>query len=84
MTVEGIKSNIGSYIILSIILIYIIGLTSFITKGYKSLISKLENIITKYNKQDKSKDIIINNHPKVKNIILNTDKKIKRGKWKVK
>ena len=82
MSLSELKSNIGSYIIISIVLIYIFGLTSFICKGYSSLISKLGNIITKYKKQDKSKNILINNPPKLKNFILNTEKKIKKRKIK--
>ena len=84
MSPEGIKNNIGSYIILSIILIYIIGLILFLMKGYKLLFSKIEKIMAKYNEQNKSKSIIVDNPPKSNYIKLNTLKKLeKKRKLKI-
>ena len=40
---QGIVNNIGNYIILSIILIYIISIVIFIIKGYRKFIIKLYN-----------------------------------------
>ena len=42
---EGLKNNIGSYIILSIILIHIVSLLFFIFKGYNLLNDKIQSII---------------------------------------
>ena len=60
---EGLKSNIGSYILLSIILITIINNALFIKKGYKSLLYIIDKIfyfkenkkISKINLQKKKK-----------------------------
>ena len=46
---EGIINNIGNYIILSIILIYIASLIIFIIKGYKKLYNKIKQITKKEN-----------------------------------
>ena len=46
------------------------------------MISKVENIITKYKKQDKSKDTMNNNPPKLKGVALKTDIIIKKKKEK--
>ena len=80
MSPEGIKNNIESYIILSIILIYIIGLILFLMKGYKLLFSKIEKIMAKYKEQNKSKSIIVDNPPKPNYIKLNTVKKTRKKK----
>ena len=45
LTLNGFKNNIGSYIILVIILIYISGLISFLIKGNKILKEKIEKLI---------------------------------------
>ena len=42
---EGILFNIGSYILLSIILIYIVSFFFFIIMGFKNLLKKINNII---------------------------------------
>ena len=49
-TKEGLKKNIGSYILLFIILINIIFLIIFIIKGYKKLFNIIEIIVNKKNK----------------------------------
>ena len=47
MNISKIKTNIGSYIILSIIIINTILLFIFIYKGYNDLIQKIVKIIEK-------------------------------------
>ena len=70
-----IKNNIGNYIILIIILIYIISLILFIYKGYNQLITEFNLVINNElnkNKKDKNKNNIEiknnkNNPPKKNN-----------------
>ena len=45
LSLKGIKTNIGSYILLSIVLIYIISLIFFIARGNRTLNNKIEKII---------------------------------------
>ena len=80
MTKTGFKNNIGSYIILSIIIIYLVCLISFLVKGYKLLIGKINKIIKDNKKQNRSKNtlLITTNPPKTKNLILKTDRKSKK------
>ena len=47
-TKDGIIKNIGSYILLFTICFFIISAIIFIGKGYKSLISEINNLILKY------------------------------------
>ena len=68
LTLNGLKNNIGSYIILSIILIYILGLISFLIKGYKLLTEKMEKIIKNYEIQNKSENLTLSNPPIKKNL----------------
>ena len=42
---DGLKSNIGSYILLFIILIYLITIILFYAKGYNSMVNKIQAII---------------------------------------
>ena len=56
LTKEGIINNIGSYIILSIIFLYIIGLIYFVCIGYTSIINKIKKVIN-YKNTMKSKNI---------------------------
>ena len=77
MNLTGLKNNIGSYIIVSIILIYIIGLFSFLSKGFKSLTIKIDNIIIKYKTRIKSKNTTISNPPIKRNILINNQMKNK-------
>ena len=51
---DGIINNIGSYILLAIILIFIASLVIFISKGYSSLMRQIDLII-KQNKSDDDK-----------------------------
>jgi len=56
---EGISKNIGSYILLSILLIYIIGTFLFYFKGYNSLYNIIQSILSE--NSNKTKNININN-----------------------
>ena len=46
-TREGLINNIGNYVLLSIIFYYIISLIIFISKGYKNLSDKINELIIK-------------------------------------
>ena len=46
-TREGLINNIGSYVLLSILFYYIISLIIFISKGYKNLSDKINELIIK-------------------------------------
>ena len=50
---EGLKNNIGNYILLSIILINIIFIIIFYLKGYKNIIDIIKNIIETKTKNNK-------------------------------
>ena len=82
MSLSGLKNNIGSYILLSIIIIYIIGLITFLIKGYKLLSSKIEKIIIDSKKQNESNNFIINSPPIKRNIALNIKMKNNQKKSK--
>ena len=82
MSLSGLKNNIGSYILLSIIIIYIIGLITFLIKGYKLLSSKIEKIIIDSKKQNESNNFIINYPPIKRNIALNIKMKNNQKKSK--
>ena len=69
LSLAGLKNNIGSYIILSILLIYIIGLILFFIKGYNLLKIKVDKIKLNYKRQYKSKNLIITNNP-IKKILI--------------
>ena len=49
---NGLKDNIGSYILLSIIFIYIVSSFLFSIKGYNIIITKIENIIKYLKKKE--------------------------------
>ena len=78
---EGILYNIGSYILLSIILIYIIVLFFFIYKDFKSLQKEIEFFIKFDNNNINNENKIVNDLKK-KKIIKRTIKKIKIKKKK--
>jgi len=80
MSLSGLKNNIGSYIIFSIIIIYIIGLISFLIKGYKLLSEKIEKLIINFKKKIKSKNSIINYPPIKRNNFINNQMKKKKKK----
>ena len=67
-TREGLINNIGSYVLLSIIFYYIISLIIFISKGYKILSDKINELIIKI-KNDT-------------NVTYEKEKKIKRKRKK--
>ena len=60
LSLKGLKSNIGSYIILSIILIYNIGVFVLILIEYKMIIDKFDKIVTNITKTNNS-DLNLNN-----------------------
>ena len=71
LTKKGMEKNIGSYVILSTMAIYIITLFIFAFKGYKSLISLIDEIIktkriNKEKNQIKSKKIKVTDKHKLK------------------
>ena len=68
---EGLKNNIGSYIILSIVLIHIVSLFLFIFKGYNLLNNRIKSIIPR----EKGKNKTEKKHP-----IGNPNKKKKKIK----
>ena len=94
ITKKGMEKNIGSYVILSTMAIYIITLFIFTFKGYKSLISLVDDIIktkriNKEKNQIKSKKIKVTDKHKLKtaktinksNIKVNNNKKyMRKGK----
>ena len=67
-TIEGIISNIGSYILLCIITLYIIFSILFLVKGFDSLLYNFYKIINEYEKE------------KYKSKVVNTDELIKQNK----
>lgn len=80
LTLKGLRNNIGSYILLSILLIYVVGVLIFVIIGYKELNNKINKIMEKL--EDKNNTELILNNPIKKNVKLNKIKKnsIKRGK----
>ena len=66
---EGLKNNIGSYIIISIILIHIISLILFILKGFNLLNDTIHSIISykKKRKKKNTKNKVFINNPNKKN-----------------
>ena len=72
---NGILYNKGSYILLSIIFIYIIGLFIFISKDYKSLKKEIKNLFI----NDKNNNNILDNNL-VQNKILKKQDKIEKNK----
>ena len=81
---EGFKKNIGSYIILIIVLIFLVGLITFILKGYKILNGTIDNIIK--SSEEKKKIKFTQNEPvkkkQIKIIHPQTKTKIKKKKNK--
>jgi len=75
-TKDGLINNIGSYILLATILIFIISLIIFISKGYSSLIRQINLIINKNSSEKNKKGLNIKVH---KN---NTQPNIKESKVK--
>ena len=80
MNFKRLKNNIGSYIILFIVLIYVIGLILFLIKGYKLLNEKIDNIKIDNKIQNKTKNSKINNYPIKRNIGINKQIKNKQNK----
>ena len=74
LTLNGLKNNIGSYIILSIILVHILGLISFLIKGNKLLKEKIEKQISNDKNQIKTQNLIIDNPPIKKYLAVNNKK----------
>ena len=72
-SLKGFIKNIGSYILLITLLIYIVGLFIFIIKGYKVLSDKFDKITIKL--EDINNTQLILNNPIKKNISLNKIKK---------
>ena len=80
-TVDGLKSNIASYLLLIIILYFLFSIILFLKCGYKLLKMKIQNILSDKEKKDKSNKIneqktegTYNNNKKTKN---NNRKKVK-------
>ena len=74
LSLEGLKNNSGSYIILFIMLIYIIGIFVFVFIEYKLVINKLEKIV-KNIKNKKDAKINLNKIKKSSNNIGNKKNK---------
>ena len=76
---EGLEKNIGSYILLSILLIHLISFFVFFCVEYKLILKKINNILdTKKNVNNNTNNYINNNNNNnVKNIIKNNP--IKKG-----
>ena len=80
---EGFKNNIGSYIIIIILFIFLVGLITFIFKGFKKLNGTINNIID----SSKEKKTIkfeenepVNKKKQVRTIQLQTEIKSKKKK----
>ena len=83
-TKEGILYNIGSYILLSSIFIYIILIIFFISRGYNSFVKRINDVIINHsNDKDKINICIKGNKIKSKNEKIFKIKK-KRTKMKIK
>jgi len=74
---DGIINNIGSYILLAIILIFIVSLIIFISKGYIFLIRQIDLIIKQNKSEDDKKGLKINNTSQ--NTKEKKEKRIKRN-----
>ena len=88
-SIDGLKKNIGSYIILFIILLLIISCIYFYCKGYKYIFNIINIIMTKkkYNNKSTNKSPINNNNMLVinnNNRIIKKKKIIKKDKFKKK
>ena len=90
---DGLINNIGNYIILSIVLIYIVSLLIFIIKGYNVLMDKIKNIMKlkslgeshiKINNENEQKKENEKEKEIDKNLIKNPPKKKVKVKKKVK
>ena len=66
-SIDSLITNVGSYIILSIVLIYIASLFIFIIKEYALLMSKIKNIIQSKRSEKSHKNIKFVNKPKIEN-----------------
>ena len=83
LNLRELKKNIGSYIILSIILIYIFGLILFLCKGFKLLKEKIEKIINIFKEENKSINLLKTENPPIsKRLTPNNGRKIKNNKNK--
>ena len=73
LSFKGLKSNIGSYIIITIILVYFIGAFIIAFIEYKILCNKIDNMLKQI--QEKSKpNIILNNNINKNPLKINKDK----------
>ena len=72
ISLTGLKNNIGNYVILFVMLIYLVGLILFLFIEYKLLKEKIEKIIINYQQKNISKNLITkDNSPIHKNSIVN-------------
>ena len=78
-TKEGIINNIGSYILLATILIFIVSLIIFISKGYNVLIRQINLIINQIKPEKEKKGLKIKIHNTQQNINENREKRIKKN-----
>ena len=78
-TKEGIINNIGSYILLATILIFIVSLIIFISKGYNILIRQINLIINQIKPEKEKKGLKIKIHNTQQNINENREKRIKKN-----
>ena len=79
-TKEGLKDNIGSYIILSIIFIYIISLILFLIRGFKIFYNIVKRIISNIKQ---GKNTIEKKKNKNNSKIIKSNKKVKHKKKKI-
>ena len=77
---KGIINNIGSYVILGIILFHIITLIIFSINKFHSLINKIQNIIIIFNRKENNKEIDIDKSNKM----LTSNKRNKKIRTKIK
>ena len=88
ISIDGLKKNIGSYILLLIVLLFIISCIYFYFKGYKFIFNQINNIMTlkkvskitnksPINKENKENIVVINNN---NNKIKKGNKSIKKVK----
>ena len=80
MSLKGFIHNIGSYIILFIFFIYVVGLVILIIKENKLLEKIIDKIITNYKKEKQLKHLISTGNPIKKNLLVNKTIKNKMKK----
>ena len=78
-TKDGIINNIGSYIMLATILIFIVSLIIFISKGYKSLVKQINLIIKQKKNENEKRGLKIKIHNTQPNLKENKVKRIKKS-----